>query len=66
MITALDANHGLICSGSKDNLVKIWDIKSMKAHSFDKHMNVINQAMIWDERSALTASADRSIRFWDI
>ena len=22
--------------------------------------------MVWDERSAITASADKSIRYWDI
>jgi WD40 repeat protein len=42
MITALDCGHGLIVSGGKDNLVKIWDIKSKKAWSFEKHMNLIN------------------------
>lgn len=66
MITALDANYGLIVSGSKDNLVKIWDIKTKKSYSFNKHMNLINQAIVWDDSSALTASADRSIRYWDI
>lgn len=66
MITALDANFGLIVSGGKDNLVKVWDIKTKKAFTFTKHMNVVTQAMAWDETSALTASADRSIRYWDI
>ena len=66
MITAMDANFGLICTGSKDNLVKIWDVKTKKCYSFDKHMNLVTQALIWDEQSALTGSADRSIRFWDI
>lgn len=66
MITALDTQYGLICSGGKDNLVKIWDIKTKKAYTFDKHMNLITQALVWDNRSAITASADRSIRYWDI
>ena len=66
MITALDANHGIIVSGSKDNLVKIWDTKTKKAFTFSKHMNVVTQAIAWDSQSALTASADRSIRYWDI
>jgi WD40 repeat protein len=39
MITALDANYGLVVSGAKDNLVKIWDIKKKKAYTFKKHMN---------------------------
>jgi WD40 repeat protein len=66
MITAIDMNHGLIVSGGKDNQVKIWDIKSKKVYSFSKHMNLITQVLVWDETCALTASADRSIRFWDI
>ena len=41
MITALDMNHGLIVSGGKDNMVNIWDIRSKKAYSFNKHMNLI-------------------------
>ena len=48
MISSLDANHGIIVSGSKDNLVKIWDIKSKKAYTFNKHMNVVTQALVWD------------------
>ena len=53
-------------SGGKDNLVKIWDIKTKKAYTFNKHMNVINQVMIWDSKSALSASADRTIRYWEL
>lgn len=39
MITALDYKDGLIVSGGKDNLVKIWDVQRKKGYSFDKHMN---------------------------
>ena len=59
MITALDISNGLIASGGKDNLVKIWDISKKKGYSFDKHMNLITKVLVWDERSALSASADR-------
>ncbi len=38
-ISALDANYGMIVSGSRDNMVKIWDIQKKKAYTFDKHTN---------------------------
>lgn len=65
-ITSLDAKFGMIVSGSKDNTVKIWDIQKKKAYTYTKHMNVVSSVLMWDERSALSASADRTIRFWGI
>ena len=39
MITALDAKDGLIVTGSKDYLVKVWDINKKKAYTLEKHSN---------------------------
>ena len=65
-ITCIDARNGLIASGSKDNTVKIWDIKRKRAYTFTGHMNWISKVLIWDHESAISASADKSIRFWNI
>ena len=64
-ITALDVKDGIILSGSKDNTVRVWDINRKKAIVFTEHMNWINQAMIWDEESGITAACDKSIRLWN-
>ena len=39
MITCIDTNNKMIVSGSKDNLVKVWNIEKQKGYSFGKHMN---------------------------
>lgn len=31
MITCMDVSKGLIVTGSKDNMVKVWDIQRKKA-----------------------------------
>lgn len=35
MITALDAKDGIVVTGSKDYLVKVWDLSKKKAYTFD-------------------------------
>lgn len=69
MITAMDIKDGLIVTGSHDNALKVWDIERKKGISFDNkrgHINQVTQAMVWDEQSVLSASADRTVRYFDI
>jgi WD40 repeat protein len=66
-ITAIDAKNGVICSGSRDTKVKVWDIDRKKGWTFEgKHSAQVNKVLIWDEFSVFSASVDKSIRYFDI
>ena len=56
----------MIVTGGKDNLVKVWDIAKKRGWSYTDHMNEITDVMVWDGTTFLSASADRTIRYWDI
>jgi F-box and WD-40 domain protein CDC4 len=69
MISALDIHGRLVVSGSRDNAVKVWDIQKKRGVTFEVqrgHINWITQVMVWDESSVLSASADRTIRYYDL
>ncbi|ETO01313.1 WD-40 repeat-containing protein, partial [Reticulomyxa filosa] len=68
-------NHGrLLCSGSADKTVRIWDIETTKEiHVFNGHLNEVYCVKFLPyfyhvQRRAVicSSSADKTIRFWDI
>ncbi len=50
-------------------MVKVWDIAKKRGVSFDHkrgHINEVTQVMVWDESSVVSASADRTVRYFDL
>lgn len=47
--------------------MKIWDIDKKKGWTFEgRHSNQINHVLLWDDFSAFSSSADKTIRHFDI
>ena len=75
-ITAMEGLDGvaghkgraLVCTGSSDKTVRIWDARAKKGQVFlfKGHADTVT-ALRWGEggRSVLTASKDKTVRIWD-
>ncbi|ETO15431.1 WD-40 repeat protein, partial [Reticulomyxa filosa] len=66
-------NNQIICSGSGDNTVRVWDIDNNKQiQSFDGHSSYVNCVKFssyhyqnYSQNVICSSSNDNTIRFWD-
>ncbi len=65
---AITPNGKLAVSGSEDETLKVWDIKSgTELHTLNGHSNSVNSVAITpDGRLAISASRDNTLKVWDI
>ncbi|VEV59299.1 periodic tryptophan protein 1, putative [Plasmodium vinckei vinckei] len=59
----------LLCSGSKDHTIKLWDLSSLKIlHTFDFHNKKINNLNFHenDTNLLLSTSSDKTLKIYDI
>ncbi|CAD2114194.1 periodic tryptophan protein 1, putative [Plasmodium vinckei] len=59
----------LLCSGSKDHTIKLWDLSSLKTlHTFDFHNKKINNLNFHekDTNLLLSTSSDKTLKIYDI
>jgi WD40 repeat protein len=63
---AMISENPIILSGSRDGMVKLWDSATMeKLNEQRLHTTSLNHLSMYQSRYLVTASSDRSIRFWD-
>jgi len=64
----VDINGGLVAGCSSDKMIRIWSLKTDRMiHQLVGHMNKVTCVRFSpDSRSVVSASADRSIKVWDI
>ena len=68
-ITAvINLNDDLIASGSTDNVIKIWDVKTncKKIKELEGHNNAISCLKFIDDNLIVSGSIDRTIKIWDM
>lgn len=55
-----------IASGSQDNTVKVWDMKSKQlTHVFNGHSDFVTCLILIDVNRFISGSRDRTIKLWD-
>ncbi|MBF0253098.1 MAG: AAA family ATPase [Candidatus Omnitrophica bacterium] len=57
---------GDIVSGSSDNTIRIWDIKSGKVKILKGHTHQVSSLAITTDGKIISGSNDKTIRIWDI
>ena len=65
-IGALQCFDAALATGTKDGIVRLWDLRSGKVvRTLEGHTNAIT-ALQFDSINLVTGSMDRSIRIWDL
>ncbi|ETO10016.1 WD-40 repeat-containing protein, partial [Reticulomyxa filosa] len=67
-------NHQLLCSGSEDSIIRVWDVDSNKQiQSFNGHSDCVTCVKFssyyhynYNRNVICSSSIDTTIRFWDI
>ena len=65
----IELNNGLLCSGSSDQIIKVWDIinKNEKAiYNLKGHKSTIFCLSEIKNNQLLSGSGDKTIRLWDL
>ena len=69
-VTFSPANEYILCTGSSDKTVKLWDLRNLKSclHSVDGHTDDILSLAFSPHNETVLASgsADRRVNFWDL
>ena len=61
-VVCLVFGAGRLYSGSMDNTVKVWDLKTMQCiHTLDKHSEVVMSVVCWDQY-LLSCSLDQTLK----
>ena len=67
--THIDADHPqLLCSGSRDNSICLWDTDTGKSVSIVSAPRNLVTELEWigDEMAVLQSSEDKTLRVWDL
>ncbi|QLQ78528.1 hypothetical protein HG537_0A07750 [Torulaspora globosa] len=66
VIGALQCFDAALATGTKDGMVRLWDLRSGKViRTLEGHTDAIT-ALKFDSRNLITGSLDRSVRIWDL
>ncbi|AQZ17210.1 MDV1 (YJL112W) and CAF4 (YKR036C) [Zygosaccharomyces parabailii] len=66
VIGALQCFDAALATGTKDGVVRLWDLRSGKIiRSLEGHTDAIT-TLKFDSRNLITGSLDRSVRIWDL
>ncbi|QLL33821.1 hypothetical protein HG536_0F01460 [Torulaspora globosa] len=66
IIGALQCFDAALATGTKDGMVRLWDLRSGKViRTLEGHTDAIT-ALKFDSRNLITGSLDRSVRIWDL
>lgn len=65
---AISADSRFVFTGSKDNTIKAWDIRSgREIKTFTGHTKQVNSIVVTkDNRLLISGSSDETVRVWDI
>jgi F-box and WD-40 domain protein MET30 len=56
-----------LCSGGKDNRVKVWDFAKKRCHTLRGHGDFVNSVRLDpDSRTVFSGSDDCTVRLWDL
>lgn len=66
IIGALQCFDAALATGTKDGVVRLWDMRSGKIiRTLEGHTDAIT-SLKFDSRNLITGSLDRSVRIWDL
>lgn len=66
VIGALQCFDAALATGTKDGMVRLWDLRSGKViRTLEGHTDAVT-ALKFDSRNLITGSLDRSVRIWDL
>jgi len=66
-VSAVDFNEdgSNICSGSRDNCVKIWDVETEQCINTTNISRNLVTDMVWSNRMIVQTSEDKTLKIWD-
>ncbi len=63
----LFADENLLCSGAKDSLIKIWDLRTHRCiQTLKGHTESVQDMAIGPQKKLYSASHDETVKIWDI
>ncbi|QLG74756.1 hypothetical protein HG535_0H00820 [Zygotorulaspora mrakii] len=66
IIGALQCFDAALASGTKDGIVRLWDLRSSQIiRTLEGHTDAVT-SLKFDSRNLVTGSLDRSVRVWDL
>ena len=62
-----EVKKGLLASGGRDNLVKLWDLETFECkRTIEWHCNTIVSIIKEEEDKVISASCDNTINIWNL